>query len=139
LLKEAENWAAQHGGFTTHDPGKNERVTYSASEALALRANEAISFLHKQKADVDRLLGLLAALDTKKCELIATAYAAWNDLLIEGKTPNDKDIIHEIRRNWHKTKEAIPDARWFWALRWLTHNQIVPNGRGRAVEHTSKE
>lgn len=108
-------------------------MTYTPGPALDARANEAEALLGERKAEVDRVLDLLAPLSTHKCGLLATAYAAWNDLLIAGEHPTDRDIIRDVRHHWHKTKEAVADKDWFWALRWLEANRLLPQGRGRPV------
>lgn len=78
------------------------------------------------KAEVDRVLDLLAPLSTAKCGLLATAYNAWNDLLSRGTSPNDRDIIAECRHRWHESKKAIAEKSWFWALRFLTASELTP-------------
>jgi hypothetical protein len=42
--------------------------------------------------------------DTDKCEIFATAYAAWNDLPIWGREPTDEAILREILERWHSDK-----------------------------------
>ena len=45
---------------------------------------------------------LMRPLDTKCCEIIATLYAAWNDLLLLGKSPSDEEIVIEATEKWHQ-------------------------------------
>jgi type I restriction enzyme, S subunit len=106
-------------------------VIYTPNLLLSARAREAEALLGERKAAVDRVLDLLAPLSTRQCGVYATAYAAWNDLLLEGKRPNDRDIIREARHHWHESKQDIADKTWFTAIRWLQQHALVPKGTGR--------
>jgi len=78
------------------------------------------------------LIGLLKVADSKKCERVATLYAAWNDLLIEGRSPTDAEIIHQASDSelWHKSKSKIPPKKWASTLQWMKDEQVIPTGFG---------
>jgi type I restriction enzyme S subunit len=78
-------------------------------------------------------------LDTKQCEIAATLYAAWNDLLIAGKTPSDDDIITEARDNWHPSKATISLDHWRKGLEWLRTSKLIPCGTGKPVRHIERD
>lgn len=84
----------------------------------------------KYKDTIQSIIDLLSPLDTTRCEIIATLYAAWNDLILEGKVHNDNTIIFEVLNNWHEDKQAIPEERWRKALKWMRDNKLVPIGFG---------
>jgi type I restriction enzyme S subunit len=104
------------------------KIEYSRKKALKTKAGEAITVLGSQKAEFDRLLNLFADKNTEEAEIITTLFAAWNDFLIDGKTPTDAEIIHELRANWHQSKERFTPAllqRW---LHWMRSYGLVPIG-----------
>ena len=106
------------------------KIEYSPKEALRARAGDAIMVLGNQKAEFDRLLDLFADKNTEEAEIITTLFAAWNDFLIDGKTPADDEIIHEVRENWHQSKERFTPSllqRW---LRWMRSYDLIPKGNG---------
>ena len=132
-LKRVETWAGEIDAFTTLDPGDKAQVIYTPGPTLADQVKSAAEMLGPQKAEVDRLLKLLRPLKTRECEILATVYTAWNDLLLAGTKPTDPEIIHDIRHHWHSSKQAIPDGNWSWGIHWLQTNRIVPTGTGRAI------
>ncbi len=137
LLKAAEDWGERHGWFVKHDPGDGGKVTYEPSATLAEQAKAVGTWLGEKKAAVDGLLDRLRSLSTHRCGIIATVYAAWNDLLLTGQTPNDREIINEAKTRWHESKESIPDPTWFREIRWLRLSGITPTGTGRPVRSTT--
>ena len=95
-------------GFHIHDPGNHKRVVYTPADKLSNRAAEAEAMMAKRRSDVDRLLDLLAPLSTAQCGLLATAYTAWNDLLLAGRPAGDRDVIRDVRHHWHQSKRTFP-------------------------------
>lgn len=85
-----------------------------------------------KKAKIDQILSLLRTASTRTCEIASTLYAAWNDLLLEGKAPSDDEIIHEASsaERWHESKEKIAPEKWPKALAWMRANALVPVGYG---------
>ncbi len=65
-------------------------------------------------------------LDTERCEIVATLYSAWEDLLKENKPVSDERIVNEVLNNWHESKKRIPRERWENALNWMRQNGFVP-------------
>jgi type I restriction enzyme, S subunit len=90
-----------------------------------------------KRAKIDQVLNLLKDARTEKCEIASTLYAAWNDLLLEGKTPTDTEIIHEASsaESWHESKENIPPEKWRESLKWMRAKGLVPVGYGTHTTH----
>jgi len=80
---------------------------------------------------INTIINLCKSFDTQRCEIIATLFAGWNDLIIKGKNPTDDDIIDEVLYNWHKSKQNIQKDRWQNALKWMKKNDIIPTGFGK--------
>lgn len=86
---------------------------------------------------INEVLGLLGKAATQQCEIVSTLYAAWNDLLIEGRVPSDEEIIHEASDpvRWHENKANIPSDKWPKALKWMRDHGLVPKGYGSHTRH----
>ena len=84
-------------------------------------------------ARIDAVLRLLGKARTKKCEIVSTLYAAWNDLLIDGLSTDDAAILHEASsaERWHKSKEKIAAQAWRNGLQWMKDNGLIPVGYGK--------
>ena len=68
---------------------------------------------------------------TSQMERIATAFAVWNDLILEGNSsPTDDEIIREIRTNWTPNKAHSPESTWKGDLTKMKRQGIVPTGQG---------
>lgn len=127
-------WAKQNDVFTVQETGPRQRATYTPKKNFDATLADAGGELGDKAAAIDRLLTKLSPLRTEQMEWLATAYASWNDFLIDKLTPSDDDIIKDIRTNWHASKQKVKDADWRWALKWLRDNKLVPTGHGRRVE-----
>lgn len=79
---------------------------------------------------VEKILQLLGTQTSERCEIVSTLYAAWNDLLIEGRTPSDSEIIREATELWHASKASIARERWPKALAWMKTHDLIPTGFG---------
>jgi len=63
---------------------------------------------------------------TEQCEIVATLYSAWDDLLRSGHPFTEDDILNEVLNNWHESKKRIKCSRWQAALDWMRSNGFVP-------------
>ena len=89
--------------------------------------------LGERAAEVDALINLLLPLNTRQAEIVATLYAAWNNLMLLGNAPTDEDIVYEARENWHASKLEIEREKFFKGLEWMRKQGLVPAGRGKYV------
>lgn len=68
---------------------------------------------------------------SSQIERIATAFAVWNDLILDGnRNLKDEDIIQEIRTNWTPNKAHSPEDTWKGDLKKMKKQGIIPHGRG---------
>ena len=90
-------------------------------------------------AEFERVLTSLAGLDTSESEIVATLYAAWNDLLLEKKSTSDDLVISEFREHWGAARKADFDPprlqKW---LDWMRKNQLTPKGQGPSTRHQAE-
>jgi type I restriction enzyme S subunit len=75
---------------------------------------------------LDQILDTFRAMETEKCEIVATLFSAWQDLLKTGAVVSDDLIVDEVRNRWHDAKKRIPDVRWRKALEWMRTTGFVP-------------
>jgi len=88
--------------------------------------------------EVERLLAWMVPMNVEQAEIVATVFAAWNNLLLDGKQPTDDQIIVEARENWHPDKLRIDRPRFFRAVKWLREQGVVPEGKGKRVGDKGK-
>jgi hypothetical protein len=87
----------------------------------------------KKQETIAKIIELMRSWDTETCEIFATAYAAWNDLIIWHKEASDGAILTEILERWHESKKRIPEQRWRRAISWMRKQGFVPTGFGQAT------
>lgn len=130
-IEDFESLGVQSGWFDLKKKtlsNGHEMVQYKVKSGLEAKIAEAVSVFGGQKTEFDRLLHLFQNKTTEEAEIIATLFAAWNDLLIDGKSPSDDEIIREVRENWHYKKERFTPTlltRW---LNWLRQQSVIPRG-----------
>jgi hypothetical protein len=71
--------------------------------------------------------------------MVATLYAAWNDLLLTGKAISDDEIISEVLNAWHESKRQIPEETWRNTLTWMRSRNFVPSGFGKPTHYKKRK
>jgi type I restriction enzyme S subunit len=127
-IHKIEGLAKKNGWFTTRKIGQRYKYTPGA------KIDEAVEFAKDKfgdKADrVDWLLGQFAKMDTERAELVATAFAVWNDHLIDGHDPSEDEIVAGVH-GWHPEKVTkFPPDRIAKCIQWMKDNSFVPTGIG---------
>jgi type I restriction enzyme S subunit len=134
LAVEAEAKKLNWYSVVKHEIGAGRfRYEYVACKDISAAIPIAEKFMGDRKSAVDRLIKLLKPLDTDKCSIVATVFAAWNDLQLLGRPISDQAIIKESTDNWHPEKKKISLHDWNWGLNWLRDNQVFPKGRGKTI------
>lgn len=88
----------------------------------------------KLEPEVDKLLNMLKSMNvlkTSRMERIATLYATWNDLLLDGVSPTDDQIIEEVMNNWTENKGNTQYVTWQDSLEKMKKNGLIPKGIGK--------
>lgn len=75
----------------------------------------------------DKIINTFKSQRTEQCEIVATLYSAWEDLLHSNKPSNDADIVNEVLNNWHESKKRISQDRWLKAIQWMRENGYAPD------------
>ncbi len=110
--------------------------TYARGEKVDGYRAHFDRYFGDRKEALEDLLALIAPMKTQQAEIVSTAFAAWNDLLLEGKTPSDDEIVDLILNDWAESKKAISADRWRSALAWMREKGLTPRGLG---EHTKRK
>ena len=129
FLYKLEYLAAKNNWFTKHERGA-EGFFYRPGDAIHGRLKAAERILGRRRAEMDRLLEQIGRMDTEQAESVATLFAAWNDFLIQERSPGDDRIIREVRENWHGCKKRFTEKRLRTALAWMREKALVPRGHG---------
>lgn len=142
-IYELEKQAEAAGWYTTSIErlaSGNGKVSYTPGKALRAIAEEGIAVLGPSRAEMDRLIDLMGGLKTEHVEIIATLFAAWNDALLDGHSPDDDWIIKEVREHWHVSKQRFAPADLHKWLGWMRQNDVVPLGHPpRTMQQTTME
>lgn len=125
---ERQKWFRQVRG--------EKRTSYEPMQARG-QHSKYLRRWSKELPKVHEVIRLFASAKTSTCEIASTLYAAWNDLIIEGKQPTDKEIIREASdpKRWHESKANIAEMKWPTALKWMREKGLVPRGYGA---HTTR-
>ena len=122
---------ANYFDFKRGQSGTAYRVQrLSGFNRLLDRTREALG---ENLGKVEDTLNWMLRLTVQQAEIVATVYAAWNNLLLEGKSPDDDEIVYESRENWHPNKLKIDRQRFLNAVEWLRKEGVVPQGAGKPV------
>ena len=124
---------AKKSGWFAKQERRRFGVTYHPGPKIDAMCQHAARLLGEKKADFDRLLDQIAAMNTDEAELFATAYAAWNDLLIDRRPATDAAIIAEVY-GWHESKKRFTPATIRTRLRWMRQHGYVPIGQGEKTK-----
>lgn len=133
-LKKVESRARKVGWFDMQrEPGATAYSLHKLAgfNELQMKTRKALG---PRLNEVEALLRLLLPLNTRQAEIVATLYAAWNNLLLAGQQPSDQQIIFEARDNWHPDKLKIELWRFEKGLVWMREHELTPRGQGRRVE-----
>ncbi|WP_293932681.1 restriction endonuclease subunit S [Sphingobacterium sp. UBA6645] len=140
-LKAVEHRAKMAGYFSVQ---KNKiGYTYVSGKGVGKAITQFEKNLsEEQKQRVDQLLHLFLTFDLEQAEIVATVYAAWNNLLILGKNnPTDQEIVQEARYNWSDRKLGLEEHRFYKAIEWMQKDTVnlVPTGYGTLVDFPKKK
>jgi|GEM_PF-139549 len=105
-------------------------VTYHPAAKTDAMCEQATKYLDGRKSSLDRLLRHFQKMDVSQAELFATAYAAWNDLLIDRRKAINATIIEEFYA-WDESKQKFTQSAIRRQLAWMRKEGYVPTGKGR--------
>jgi type I restriction enzyme S subunit len=132
-LKKVESRAAKAGYFLFKESsdGGYKITKYRRFDSLINKTRTALA---GRNEDVDQLLRLMLPMKTQQAEIVATVFAAWNNLLLLGKPITAEKIVFEARENWHPAKLKIKREKFLAAIGWMRERGLVPVGQGKRVD-----
>lgn len=133
-LKKVESRAQKANWFSVRQQKADGAYVFHKQHGFDALLDKTASALGERAAEVDALINLLLPLNTRQAEIVATLYAAWNNLLLLGCSSSDEEIVYEARENWHASKLEIAREKFFKGLEWMRKQGLVPAGRGRYVD-----
>lgn len=138
-LKSVESRAKKAGFFNIVK--KPIGYSYSSANNSGKVIDKFQSALSEEKnRQLDNLIALFLKFDLEVSEIIATTYAGWNNLILNGNAnPSDEEIVYESRENWSERKLKITRERFFKAIEWMRKNEIIPTGYGAVVPFPKKK
>nr|WP_235595061.1 restriction endonuclease subunit S [Leptospira santarosai] len=137
-LKKVESRAmkANYFGIKKLNIGHTYQSKHGMQKILTRVSNQLDN---KDLQKIKNLIQDFMPLDKLRSEVVATLFAAWNNLLIEGKQPTNEEIIFEARENWTPEKLKIPRENFLKTLLWMRRKGYIPEGKGAIVPKSDKK
>jgi len=131
LIASVEKNLEDAGFMTVKQAAKGAAVTYHLKSGVKPNRDGLKAALGDRAEALAAMIKLTADLDTAEIEAVATLYAAWNDLLIDGQPAPDDRIITSVLSEWHpeKAEKFNRDGLQSW-LDWMRRHNLVPRGEG---------
>ena len=136
MMRSVHSQLKKQGWITAEQREGKKGTQYRRGAKIDAYKTYFDRYFGDKKEAIDGLLTLIGRMDTKQAEIVSTSFAAWNDLLIEGRNPSDDEIVNLIWNDWNASKRNIARKRWYAALDWMRSKGIVPQRRGK---HTKKK
>lgn len=127
-----ENWAAEHKAFS-FEKRSSGGYTFKRGASYGEMLVEAKTLLADHAAGLSKFLPLMVDMSTEEAEVFTTVHAAWNNLLADGKTPSDEEIIYAAREGWHESKTNIAHSKFSDAIRLIRRHDLEPDGSAKYV------
>jgi len=133
-MRTAEKWAREHDYYDFVQRSEGQRgYDFVKGSRYSEWLARGLDTVEPYKSALDRVVSLLMPLDTQKAELVATVYAAWNNLLLDGHKPTEAAIVQEARDNWHPDKQQYTRPQFHEAIDRLRSHGMVPTGTSKRV------
>ena len=127
-----EAWAKQKGVFEFKQR-RSGGYTFNRGKNYDAFLSEAKTLLADYEAGLSRFLPLMVDMNTQEAEVFTTVHAAWNNLLADGKTHSDDDIVTASREDWHDSKMEIKRQKFFDAITKIRRHDLEPDGTAKYV------
>ncbi|MCC7408474.1 MAG: restriction endonuclease subunit S [Phycisphaeraceae bacterium] len=130
-IHKIESLADKRHWFQTK-PRPHVGVQYEPGAAIDERCRWVEQNLSDKRAELDSLLSVFKKMKTEQAELFATVYAAWNDLLADGRSANPDAVVSEVH-GWHESKQRFEPQRIKQCINWMKKHSFVPRGERRST------
>lgn len=130
-LKKVEHRARMKNWFTVLKREDENGYKYKPGKSIDYLLRDVSAELGEIESLIDKIIKKFVNLRTDHSEVIVTVYAAWNDLLLDGKNPTDDEVVDEARENWTPEKLKFEKAKFYGCIEWLRRNNLMPAGKGK--------
>lgn len=89
------------------------------------------------KDKLEKLFGYFQNADEDQCEIVATIYAVWNNLLVNKEEVTEPKIIKSFFE-WSDRKKRYEDGQIKAAMQWMKEKGLVPTGFGHMIKQSPK-
>lgn len=96
-------------------------------------ANRMSDVFGKLSSQIDALIDTFIGLNTDESEIVATLYAAWNDILADGEDVTDERLFR-VFYDWDKSKHRFQDGELRRMKAWMQALQLIPNGTAKRTK-----
>lgn len=138
-LREETERSLEAAGYyrANQTDGTGTAVTYTPLAKAGQHKAELATLLGSKAEALRSLIAMLADLDRRATEAVATLYAVWNDALMDGATPDDAAIVNGVLTEWHREKcEKFNAADLNTWLSWMKRHNLIPHGQGPKTKST---
>ena len=106
-------------------------MTCTIGEKYGEFEEEYKDIILKYSPEIKKIVDFIRPMRSSQAGRIATLYAVWNDMIIDGITnPSDTQIIDEVTTNWTVNKRNPDRLTWQDTLNKMKDAGIVPTGKG---------
>lgn len=139
MVQEIELGLRQDGYYDTREGTgvDREKVAFLQMSRAGGHRDALAAALGGKTDTLRQLVDLFKGKDTEATEAVATLYAVWNDVLIDGKQPDDAAIIRGFLQDWHPEKGKFKQADLQTWLGWMRRHGLVPKGTGPRTVSTN--
>lgn len=105
-------------------------------DSFDIKYNELFA---KHNSEIEKIIDYMKRMKSSRAEKIATLYAAWNDMVIDGvQNITDKMIIDDVMNNWTENKAKTDFSTWQHILNDMKDKKIIPHGYGKHTRPRSE-
>jgi type I restriction enzyme S subunit len=130
-MLRSTDWAEERGFFRFNKSDK--RYIFERLENYKKGLEAARHEIENPSADIHKVIDFLLPMNSEEAEVLATVFAAWNNLIIKSRPVDDEAIVREAREDWHPEKMNIPRHKFFEAIALLRKSQVIPTGHAKLV------
>jgi type I restriction enzyme S subunit len=130
-MLRATDWAEHHGIFKFNKSDK--RYIFQRLQNYKRGLEDAKRETQNHSKEIDKIIDLLLPMNSEEAEIVATVYAAWNNLIAKSELVNDEAIVRAAREDWHPAKMDISRHKFFDAVALLRARKIIPSGQAKLV------
>ena len=89
------------------------------------------SHFSEYATEINNLIRFVQPMKRSQIERIATLFAVWNDMILDGNsTPSDTEIVAEVMSRWTENKANFAYDTWLDTFNKMRKQGIIPKGQG---------